>query len=422
VSVGLPLRLKPLEPSHAHLFFAVRFCLHRTPIADYGHKPTYTQKSKKRKNANKQKKMNAFPRNPSSSSPTTVHVEVKGSLDIVLNLDLLSDLNDPLMEQSIVKEAVRIAVSEKLGYFDGLDVRLSSSGGREGTPSKPGGQHHLQQLTESPTAAAAAAATTRSKATRCCEVEIDLQRLGGCVEAIQTAYDNVLAQMHLIHEVLCSAGPFPSPLCHPSRSDATSQQQEQQQRNPALGSSSSPDFIFSDVPSGPCRTSQDGAAPDPSSNSPLVEPASVRYADAVNRLAAARHVVEGALQRQRANIVSEAAALREANQLQCEADMLAQEHRTRGEAGIINTSSISNRQLQAYVNNSTAAHAHLDHEDGVDAELRRGLLADDEEEEEEMMGHRHTQDNTNDDDQDEGDQLDEEALHARYRKAGYCAL
>ncbi|KAL7700876.1 hypothetical protein NQL31_003823 [Lotmaria passim] len=336
--------------------------------------------------------MNSFSHRSNPPPQTSVHVEVKGSLDIPLNLGLLSDLGDPLMEQEIIKEAVRIAVSEKLGYFDGMDVRLSSSGGREGVSTKSNGQHHLQQLTESPAASGAAAATTRSYAQRYCEADVDLQRLGTCIVAIQKAYDDLLMQVHLVQEVLNGTGSFASAMHASLRTDA-------EQQGSSSGPRSSANLFPTDAPSDFHCLSLNGSsgyAARPEVDSPHLE-------DAIRRLATARQLVDRMLQGRRPDIVSEAAALQDAQQLLHEAAMLEQERSFQGGVG-----SGDNSNSMSYV----------DHEDGVDAELRRGLLVDDDEEERRSGIHG----TGNEGEHDDNDGADEEELRERYRRAGYCPL
>ncbi|KPA78286.1 hypothetical protein ABB37_06429 [Leptomonas pyrrhocoris] len=356
--------------------------------------------------------MHKVPRHSTPSSPVSVHVEVKGSLDVPLNFGLLSDLGDPMLEQEIVKEAVRIAVIERLGYFDSIDVRLSPSGGRErGPQSRPNGQ---QQLAPPPMA------TRRGDAPpHYCEADIDLQRLGVCIEAIQKAYEDLLAQAYLVQEVLCGAELFAG--AGQRACNADTEQEQQQLQSAASASPNSIRRFSSDAPNEaggrPSLDNSSGsgsgsAFPDPNNNidTSTADPASARYADATHRLSAARRIVEQMLCGRRRDVVSEAAVLHDSEQLRQETNMLAQERARSHKDG--NTDSGNTTGVGRH------GVSHVDHEDGVDAELRRGLLAEDEEEDVSQRG----QETSNEDEHDDDDDLDEEALHERYLRAGYTLL
>ncbi|KPI83897.1 hypothetical protein ABL78_7057 [Leptomonas seymouri] len=309
----------------------------------------------------------------SPSSPVSVRVEVKGSLDIPLRLGLLSGLGDSMLEQEIVEEAVRIAVSEKLGYFDGIDVRFSPNGDLESVSPKTNGQQ------------------------RHCEASVDLQRLGDCIVAIQKAYDGILAQVRVMQEVLSGTGDFASPM-----QVAVSTEVEEPQQHSACGSASSASPISFNVPNEACHVSPSSSRASPDGL------ASARYADALHRLSTARLIVEQLLQGRHPDVVCEAAVLHEGHRMHQEVDMLAPEHsRSNNHNGAVNT------------NTNTSLHGalHVDYEDGEGEELRRGLLAGDDEG---VAPYRDQGDVGADELYD--DDLDEEALHDRYLKAGYSPL
>ncbi|CAD2221032.1 hypothetical protein AGDE_14206 [Angomonas deanei] len=112
---------------------------------------------------------------------SSVTVTVQGSLQIPLRLNMLQGLDDPLLENEILKEAIKVAVSEQLGYFDGMEITV--------TKPPTGGHPHPNRKKVTQPSKVAATAT------------LDLQRLGHCIEQIQSAYDHVLHQANLLLEV-----------------------------------------------------------------------------------------------------------------------------------------------------------------------------------------------------------------------------
>ncbi|CCW62962.1 unnamed protein product [Phytomonas sp. EM1] len=105
-----------------------------------------------------------------------VTVNVHGTLRIPLHLDLLKNLDDPLLEGDILKESIKIAIGEYLGWFNHVDITL-------GSDAAPGvGPGRVTMKT--------------------CEAKISLEDLGIRIKAIQAAYDNVMRQVATLRDLL----------------------------------------------------------------------------------------------------------------------------------------------------------------------------------------------------------------------------
>ncbi|CAG9573496.1 conserved hypothetical protein [Leishmania major strain Friedlin] len=293
------------------------------------------------------------------AATTCVHVEVKGSLDIPLNLSLLADLGDPMVEQEIIKEAVRIAVSERLGCFGGVEVHLSSSGGREGGRAAAEQKARQRETQMQPQEAEATASSyshgmENSCCGRYCEASVNLEDLGSCIESIQKAYEGLLMHAQLLHELLNT-----------------------------------------DTATAPSGAADVTVASTPQSQQPSDFDA---QADAVKRLAAARQLVADMVADHRSGVVAEAAALQDGASPQRlashETDMLADEH---AEA----TAMIHARRYGK----------RPSHDDDTDAGLRFGLLAGGDEDAEEQQRQQQAE-----------DRKSEEELRARYMELGYSPL
>ncbi|ORC89525.1 uncharacterized protein TM35_000123000 [Trypanosoma theileri] len=71
--------------------------------------------------------------------PTTdVTVHVAGTFTLPLHQQALETLEDPLLQSEIMQEAVRLAIAEKLGGFDNVNITTTHKGG------KPIFEAHLQ--------------------------------------------------------------------------------------------------------------------------------------------------------------------------------------------------------------------------------------------------------------------------------------
>lgn len=312
--------------------------------------------------------MNAIHGGGRIAATTCVHVEVKGSLDIPLNLSLLADLGDPMIEQDIIKEAVRIAVGERLGHFGGVEVHLSSSGGREGggaAAAQKARQKEAQM--QPPEEEGSASPHSHDMRNGCrgryCEASVNLEDLGRCIESIQKAYEGLLIHAQLLHELLNT--------------------------DTARAPSGATDVAVTSTPQSQQPSDLDAQA------------------DAVTRLAAARQLVADMVADHRSDVVAEAAALQDGASPQRlalhETDMLADEH--------------AETTAMIHARRYGKQPSHDDGEDGAegpgndddaDAGLRFGLLAGGDEDAEEQ--------------QQAEDEESEEELRARYMELGYSPL
>ncbi|KAG5480217.1 hypothetical protein CUR178_06273 [Leishmania enriettii] len=322
--------------------------------------------------------MKASQRGDGVTASAWVHVEVKGSLDIPLNLGLLADLADPIVEQDIMKEAVRIAVSERLGHFGGVEVRLSSSGGLEGSrevAAQKARPREVEMSQQEEVSASSHSHISNGCRSRYCEASIELDELGRCVESIQKAYEGLLAHAQLLHELL-NADTAGGPPGAAAKADS-----------PALSSS----FV-----NNPAAAS----APESQQPNDLDVPA-----DAVKRLATVRQLVSDMVANHRSDVVAEADALQNGASFQRlashEADMFAEEHAETSVA-------ILSKQLGKKPYSGDDASG-ADEDSDADAGLRFGLLAGGGGYAEEQ----HPQ---------EADNENEEALRIRYAKLGYSPL
>ncbi|KAG5479452.1 hypothetical protein LSCM1_04715 [Leishmania martiniquensis] len=316
--------------------------------------------------------MNVGGQRDSVTASTWVHVEVKGSLDIPLDLSILADLGDPIVEQEIVKEAVRIAVSERIGYFGGVEVRLSSSGGLE-SDREAAAPTAWQRDAEVQQQEAVTASSLRHKRNgsrrRYCEARIHLDELGRCVESIQQAYDGLLAHAHTLHELL--------------NADAA----ESPARAAAMAA----------APPEPAAAS----APQPQEQNDLDLPV-----DAAKRLAAVRQLVADIVANHRSDIIAEAETLQDGASSQRPAShevaMLAEEHAETSAA-------ILARRYGSRPSNGDRSIDTGEDKD-ADAGLRVGLLAGGDEEAEGQHP------------QQAEDDANAIALRARYAELGYSPL
>ncbi|KAG5505765.1 hypothetical protein JKF63_05101 [Porcisia hertigi] len=319
-----------------------------------------------------------------------VHVEVKGSLDIPLKLGLLADLGDPVMEQEIIKEAVRIAVSERLGYFDGVEVSLSSSGGLEGAGAhaaqkarQRGAQ--IQQQEEEITASSHSHYAHNGLRGRYCEATVNLSELGRCIEMIQKAYEGLLKHAQLLSELL---------------------QIESAEALPGEATVTAP-RMTTPPPPPPSSVTTPAATltSEPLSSQDLDE-----NANAAKILAAARHLVSKMLADHRSDVVAEAASLHacaSSSRLPShEEDMLAEERAETAASGRAR----GYDQWPTYYHERNGVEGMGRGDDDVDAELRLGLLAKDDRDAQEPQQSQ------------VGDNEDEEALRARYLELGYSPL
>ncbi|GET88373.1 hypothetical protein, conserved [Leishmania tarentolae] len=303
-----------------------------------------------------------------AAATTCVHVDVKGSLDIPLHLNLLADLGDPTIEHEIIKEAVRIAVSERLGYFGGLEVHLSSSGGRESTTAAAAQKSKQREAQMQPCEEGATAlppihdmkSTCRS---RYCEVSLNLEDLGRCIESIQKAYDGLLMQVHLLQEVLNA-----------------------------------------DTAGAPSEAADMALTSTSQSQQPIDFGA---HADAVNRLSAARQLVADIVADHRSDVVAQAAASQDGAPLQRlasrETGAFADEH---AEA----TATIHARRYGKRPFDDDENGADIPDDNDDDAGLRCGLLTGGDKDVNEQQ-HQLAEDKES-----------EEELRARYMELGYSPL
>ncbi|CCW70332.1 unnamed protein product [Phytomonas sp. Hart1] len=105
-----------------------------------------------------------------------ITVNVHGPLRIPLHLDLLKNLEDSALEEEIVKESIKIAINEHLGWSNHLDITFGSC--------KTSGS------------------STERATTQVCEANISLEDLGIRIKAIQAAYDNVIQQAATLKDLL----------------------------------------------------------------------------------------------------------------------------------------------------------------------------------------------------------------------------
>ncbi|XQJ26792.1 hypothetical protein NXY56_002763 [Leishmania guyanensis] len=317
------------------------------------------------------------------AATTCVHVEVKGSLDIPLNLGLLADLGDPMMEQEIIKEAVRIAVSERLGYFGGVEVQLSSSGGLEGcrevTSPKAMPKEAQIQHQEEAIVSSHSHDINKDCRRRYCEASVNLDELGRCVESIQKAYEGLLAHAQLLHELLNAdtAGSTAGAAVVAA--------------SPTLSSSAVTELASAITPKSQQLNEVDA------------------HADALKLLAAVRQLVVDMVAEHRPDVVAEAVALKNGASSQRlashEADMLVEEHAE-------TTAAIHTRRdgkWSSHGDDRNGAEGP-DKDDDLDAGLRFGLLAGGNEDAEAQQ-HQQAEDTE-----------DEEVLRARYIELGYSPL
>lgn len=129
---------------------------------------------------------------------TVAHVRVQGSLDVPLHCGFLADLNDPQMVEDILKDSIGIAVSERLGYFDAMEVQLAYP-----TPTALRQSREVPQpQPPQPPSSSRRSSSSSGAAPSVAEVRLDLDRLGLCIVAIQKAYEGLLLQAHVLHQVL----------------------------------------------------------------------------------------------------------------------------------------------------------------------------------------------------------------------------
>lgn len=117
--------------------------------------------------------------NGQSAKTQTVRVHVSGTIDLPLNLAMLDGLDDRVLAAEVLLECVKVSVAERLGCFDGVTVTPVSTSDKDKDNNRDG-----------PAAAAAF------------QAEIDLQRLGGCIAAIQLAYNQTMARANAVREML----------------------------------------------------------------------------------------------------------------------------------------------------------------------------------------------------------------------------
>lgn len=118
-----------------------------------------------------------------SPAPTSyIKVDVAGTLLIPYDLELLQGLEDPVLEMEVLEESVRMAVSQRLGYFDRMDVQVDSVS---------------KSLTQK---------SSPATMVRTCHAQLDLAALGGCIESMQKAYEHLLAHAKVLHEMLSAEG------------------------------------------------------------------------------------------------------------------------------------------------------------------------------------------------------------------------
>lgn len=123
----------------------------------------------------------------------TLTVHVSGTVDIPLNASMLEDLQDTELAKDILRECARLGVAEKLGYFDAMtittsDVPLAASSPPSSSPLSDGVSHR-----------------TSSPQRLVCHAELDLEKLGHCLTAIQDAYNRMLEHAVALKELLAAA-------------------------------------------------------------------------------------------------------------------------------------------------------------------------------------------------------------------------
>lgn len=100
-------------------------------------------------------------------APAEIVVHVSGTLRIPLESSMLESLREMELEDLVLRESVKLAVAEKLGGFDRLEVHLD--------------------CTSSPTTA---------------HVDIPLEQLGDCILHLQSAFDRMVLQAKKLENLL----------------------------------------------------------------------------------------------------------------------------------------------------------------------------------------------------------------------------
>eukprot|EP00796_Vickermania_ingenoplastis_P010060 gene10060-7030_t len=101
-------------------------------------------------------------------------VKVSGSMVVPLKKDVVATLREMGMEDSILEESVRLAVAEKLGYFDSMTVQLANPAGD---------------------------AVGRSRAV---QANIHLESLSQCISTIQESFTHMLEQVQELQALVAA--------------------------------------------------------------------------------------------------------------------------------------------------------------------------------------------------------------------------